>query len=106
MSEYSTEPISSPSSHHCQHETDIAIMNRAILEIKDSLIYIKDLMTSNAVLEEQVVGIRAAIKEMKTDIETLKVSAAKQLGSIPWIEKIVWLLISGGAGIFIGKGVM
>ena len=62
MSEYqSGEPIL----HHCQHETDIAIMNKAILEIKDSLIYIKDLMTSNAVLEEQVASMRNMMKDMK-----------------------------------------
>lgn len=38
----------------CAHEADISLLNTAIVEIKDTLKDLKELLLSNAVLSEQV----------------------------------------------------
>ena len=86
----------------CAHEPDFAILNQAILDIKDNLTYLRDLMTSNAVLEEQVSTLNREMKNVKRDMDEVKIMQAKASGSSAWIEKICWGLVTLALGAVIG----
>ena len=86
----------------CAHEPDFAILNQAILDIKDNLTYLRDLMTSNAVLEEQVSTLNREMKNVKRDMDEVKIMQAKASGSSAWIEKICWGLVTLALGALLG----
>lgn len=91
-----------PMQHDCEHEPDFALLNQAILDIKDNLTYMRDLMTSNAVLEEQVSTLNREMKNVKRDMVEVKLMQAKASGSSAWIEKICWGLIALALGALLG----
>ena len=62
--------------HPCQHEGDISVLNAALAEIKDTLRDLKDLLASNAALEEQ----------------------AKSKGNSKWTDRIIWAITSAALG--------
>lgn len=62
--------------HPCQHEGDISVLNAALAEIKDTLRDLKDLLASNAALEEQ----------------------ARSKGNSKWTDRIVWAITSAALG--------
>lgn len=78
------------SAHTCHHEGDITILNTAILEIKDTLRDMKDLLTSNAVLEEQAVVTRSSLKNHDERLRTVELELAQSKGMNRWIDRIVW----------------
>ena len=86
----------------CTHESDFALLNQAILDIKDNLTYMRDLMTSNAVLEEQVSTLNREMKNVKKEMDEVRIMQAKASGSSAWIEKICWGLVTLALGAMIG----
>ena len=93
---------SSLHSSPCVHESDLAILNQAILDIKDNLTYLRDLMTSNAILEEQVSTLNREMKTVKHEMDEVRIMQAKASGSSVWIEKICWGLVALALGAVIG----
>ena len=93
---------SSPHPNPCVHESDLAILNQAILDIKDNLTYLRDLMTSNAILEEQVSTLNREMKTVKQEMDEVRIMQAKASGSSVWIEKICWGLVSLALGAMLG----
>lgn len=87
----------------CSRESDFAILNQAILDIKDNLTYLRDLMTSNAVLEEQVSTLNREMKTVKQEIDEVRLIQARASGSSAWIEKICWGLIALALGAMLGS---
>lgn len=80
-------------SHACAHEADIGILNTAIVEIKDTLRNLTDLLTSNAVLEEQAVTTRNRIKELDNRVRELEINSALAKGRNIFTERVVWSLV-------------
>ena len=88
-------------SHPCQHEADFSIFNTAVTEIKDTLKHITDLLTSNAVLEEQAIQFRQQLKAIEGRLHKVEIEVAQNRGSSRWVERVVWLVISAGLGVLL-----
>lgn len=86
----------------CIHESDISILKSAMLEVKDSLKSITTLLTSNAVLEEQVTSLRTMTDRVGSRLTTVELVLAQQKGVGRWIERAVWVLVSGGLMAVLG----
>ena len=57
----------------CAHEADISLLNTAIVEIKDTLKDLKELLLSNAVLSEQVSHFKETITSIDIRLRKLDV---------------------------------
>ena len=80
----------------CIHESDISILKSAMLEVKDNLKSITALLTSNAVLEEQVASLRTRGDGVTLRLAAVELALAQQKGVSRWLERVVWVLVSGG----------
>lgn len=100
-------PSSSPP-HTCKHEADFGGLNAAILEIKDTLRDLKDLLTSNAVLEEQAVQFRQSLVNIDKRLHKLELDVAHGKGSSRWMERVAWAVMSLALGglLAASKGVL
>lgn len=87
----------------CNHEADFAVLNRAIVEINENLTYMRELLTSNALLEERTANLKQTVDDIRHDVEKLKISEAKFTGSNAWIEKVIWAVLSLGIGVLLVK---
>ena len=89
----------------CTHESDFGILNTTIVEIKDTLKDLKDVLTSNAVLAEQVNQIKEASINISTRLHKVEIEMANHSGSDKWIERFIWCFLSAVLGFYI-KGVL
>lgn len=87
-----------PSTHPCQHEGDIAVLNAALAEIKDTLRDLRDLLASNAALEEQAIITRNSLKEISERLRTVELEQAKSRGNSKWTDRILWAITSAALG--------
>jgi len=78
----------------CHHETDIGILKATAVEIKDSLARLTALLTSNAVLEEQVMQFRKRLTLIETQLHEVELEIAHAQGSSRWIERVVWAIVT------------
>ena len=90
----------------CKHEADFSIMQAAILELKESIKSISELLTSNAVLAEQSERLRKENAEIFRRLHTVELEAAKAKGSSKWTERVITILVTAAltGGFFIVKG--
>ena len=84
----------------CAHEADISLLNTAIVEIKDTLKDLKELLLSNAVLSEQVSHFKESITNIDIRLRKLELDVAQGKGSNKWIERVVWCLTSAALGFY------
>ena len=63
------------------HEADISLLNTAIVEIKDTLKDLKELLLSNAVLSEQVSHFKENITDIDIRLRKLELDVAQGKGS-------------------------
>lgn len=85
----------------CTHEADISILNAAMLEIKDTLRDMKDLLTSNAVLEEQAVHFRESLINMDIRLRKVELDVAQNKGSNRWLDRVVWCVTAAALGYYL-----
>lgn len=85
----------------CTHEADISILNAAMLEIKDTLRDMKDLLTSNAVLEEQAVHFRESLINMDIRLRKVELEVAQNKGSNRWLDRVVWCVTAAALGYYL-----
>lgn len=78
----------------CAHEADISLLNTAIVEIKDTLKDLKELLLSNAVLSEQVSHFKENITSIDIRLRKLELDMAQGKGNSHWMERILWLIIT------------
>lgn len=64
----------------CAHEADISLLNTAIVEIKDTLKDLKELLLSNAVLSEQVSHFKESITNIDIRLRKLELDVAQERG--------------------------
>lgn len=64
----------------CAHEADISLLNTAIVEIKDTLKDLKELLLSNAVLSEQVSHFKENITSIDIRLRKQTVSFHRMAG--------------------------
>lgn len=79
--------------HPCAHEADIGILSSAILEMKENLRHISDLLMSNAVLEEQANTTRKRLNELDERLRTLEISLALTRGRNMFTERVMWAIV-------------
>lgn len=84
--------------HPCQHEGDILVLNTALAEIKDTLRDLKDLLASNAALEEQAIITRNSLKEINERLRSVELEQARSKGNSKWTDRIVWAITSAALG--------
>lgn len=84
--------------HPCQHEGDILVLNTALAEIKDTLRDLKDLLASNAALEEQAIITRNSLKEINERLRSVELEQARSKGNSKWTDRIVWAVTSAALG--------
>ncbi len=84
--------------HPCQHEGDISVLNAALAEIKDTLRDLKDLLASNAALEEQAIITRNSLKEINERLRSVELEQAKSKGNSKWTDRIIWAITSAALG--------
>lgn len=88
--------------HHddaiCKHEGDIAVLNAALAEIKDTLRDLRDLLASNAALEEQAIITRNSLKEISQRLHTVELEQARSRGNSKWTDRILWAITSAALG--------
>ena len=85
----------------CTHESDFGILNTTIVEIKDTLKDLKDVLTSNAVLAEQVNAIKETLSTVDMRVRKVELDIAQHRGSDKWIEKVIWCLLSAALGFYL-----
>ena len=95
---------STPLDIPCKHEGEISVLNASISRIEDTLQDLKDLLASNAALEEQAVSMRASLKEQAERLHHVELALARSDGSHVWIDKIIWTVVALGIGLLIGGG--
>ena len=78
----------------CRYETDIGVLKAAIGEIKDSLAHLTELITSSAVLEEQVIQFRKRLGTIEARLHEVELEIAHNQGSSRWIERVIWGVIT------------
>lgn len=83
----------SSTSHPCAHEADISILSSAILEMKESLKHISDLLMSNAVLEEQADNTRKRLNGLDERLRELEINLAMSSGKSAFTERVIWSLV-------------
>lgn len=98
----SVQPAS-PSSPppHCTHEADISLLNTAIVEIKDTLKDLKELLLSNAVLSEQVAQFKENITSIDIRLRKLELDVAQGKGSNRWVERVIWCVTAAALGYYL-----
>lgn len=79
--------------HTCAHEADISILNSAILEMKESLKRISDLLMSNAVLEEQADNTRKRLNGIDERLRGVEINIAHSSGKSVFTERVIWTLV-------------
>ena len=79
--------------HTCKKDSELSMLHDAIIDIKDTLRDLKDLLISNAVLEKQSEQFRKDIDALFSRLNKLEVRAARASGSSIWVERVVWALI-------------
>ncbi|MBQ4568338.1 MAG: hypothetical protein IJA79_09510 [Desulfovibrio sp.] len=94
--EHRPSPNIPPPTHVCYREGDLASMMAAIVEIKNTLHGLRDLLTSNAVLEEQASRFSDSITELNRRLLEVELRMAQMSGSNKWIEKVVWAVAAAG----------
>ena len=82
----------------CAHEADISLLNTAIVEIKDTLKDLKELLLSNAVLSEQVSHFK---ENINIRLRKLELDVAQGKGANRWVERVVWCLTSAALGYYL-----
>lgn len=87
--------------HPCQHEGDISVLNAALAEIKDTLRDLKDLLASNAALEEQAIT-RNSLKEINERLRSVELEQARSKGNSKWTDRILWVITSAALGLLLG----
>ena len=102
-----TSSPSSPSSSSvpsvsCTKEADFVLLHQAILDIKDNLTSLTSLLTSHAVLEEQVSVLNREMKNINREMDEVRLMQARASGSSVWVEKICWGLVALALGAVIG----
>lgn len=98
-----TTKVTSEQSHTCTHDADISVLQQAVLDIKNVLQDMSELLTSNAVLEEQANQFRETIKSFGQRLGTLEIRVATMKGSDKWIEKAVWAIVASAITFFLSK---
>ena len=88
--------------HPCQHEGDISVLNAALAEIKDTLRDLKDLLASNAALEEQAIITRNSLKEINERLRSVELEQARSKGNSKWTDRILWAITSAALGLLLG----
>lgn len=88
--------------HPCQHEGDISVLNAALAEIKDTLRDLKDLLASNAALEEQAIITRNSLKEINERLRSVELEQARSKGNSKWTDRILWVITSAALGLLLG----
>ncbi len=97
--------VQQPCSHGCVYESDISLLKAAVLDIKDSVHDMKDLLTAKAVLEEQVVATRYSLQTLETRIHDLELNNAMHKGRGLVNERLIWALFSSAmAGLALYRG--
>lgn len=84
--------------HTCLHEGDISVLNAALAEIKDTLRDLKDLLASNAALEEQAIITRNSLKEISERLRSVELEQARCKGNSKWTDRILWAVTSAALG--------
>ena len=82
----------------CAHEADISLLNTAIVEIKDTLKDLKELLLSNAVLSEH---FKENITSIDIRLRKLELDVAQGKGANRWVERVVWCLTSAALGYYL-----
>ena len=82
----------------CAHEADISLLNTAIVEIKDTLKDLKELLLSNAVLSEQFSHFKESITNIDIRLRKLELDVAQGKGSNRWV---VWCVTSAALGYYL-----
>lgn len=92
--------------HRCTHENEFGVLAATMSEIKDTLRDLKDLLTSNAILEERTEALRQQGHGMEKRLQRVEITVAKWTGSSKWVERLVWLAVTGAltGGVFVIKG--
>lgn len=73
----------------------------AIVEIKDTLKDLKELLLSNAVLSEQVSHFKENITSIDIRLRKLELDVAQGKGANRWVERVVWCLTSAALGYYL-----
>lgn len=81
--------------HQCTHENEFGVLTATMSEIKDTLRDLKDLLTSNAVLEERTEALRQQFHALEKRLQRAEIVAAQHSGSSKWVERLVWLVVTG-----------
>lgn len=84
----------------CAHEAELGRLDEAIIEIKDTLRDVKELLKSNATLSERMTAAQTAISNIDTRLRKLELAVARHQGSGKWIERVVWCLVSAALGFY------
>ena len=82
----------------CTNDADISLLNTAIVEIKDTLKDLKELLLSNAVLSEQVSHFKEDITNIDIRLRKLELDVAQGKGANRWVERVIWCLTSVALG--------
>lgn len=82
--------------HICTRDAEFNGLSSAIIDIKDTLRVVRDLLTSHAVLGTQAVQFRKDIDVLFSKVHKLEVHTARASGSSTWIERVIWVLICAG----------
>lgn len=86
----------------CYHESDFGAFREAIDSIQETLRDVKDLLISNASLEEQVARFHNELNNHTERLQRLEIDNALAKGSAKWSDKIVWSLAAAGLGTLLG----
>lgn len=85
-------------SGHSAFVLDISVLNAALAEIKDTLRDLKDLLASNAALEEQAIITRNSLKEINERLRSVELEQARSKGNSKWTDRIIWAITSAALG--------
>ncbi|MCD7985247.1 MAG: hypothetical protein LUG19_13525 [Desulfovibrio sp.] len=94
--------IQSTPRHPCSHESDFGAINAAITGIQETLRDVKELLTSNAALEEQAMQFRSELSNLFDRLHIVELEQATSKGSAKWVDKVIWFILSAGLGALLG----